>query len=329
MMPFGKYSLEIQACWEKAVILWLYICRLWVLCIVKRLRKQDRDSIMKYVNFHRQPSSQAMPIWKWSVELVLGFLLFVFLYGCGGVDALIPWPYAKIGVCLLSSVGMLVLFLSWTRLFEKRWRWEWVSRKNIRLLPQGFLLGASLFVILTAVLALARCYEASFHSPRWFSIIYWLFYFLYVACSEELIFRGILFRMIDERFGLWWALAVSALLFGFAHFFQPNATVWSSVAIAIEAGVLLGVAFKYSGSLWLPIGIHWAWNFTQGNVFGFSVSGSAKTASVFDPMVCGPELITGGAFGPEASVITVVLCSLLALFMLVRLGGKRNSQAAR
>ena len=98
---------------------------------------------------------------------------------------------------------------------------------------------------------------------------------------------------------------------------------------AIEAGVLLGVAFKYSGSLWLPIGIHWAWNFTQGNVFGFSVSGSAKTASVFDPTVCGPELITGGAFGPEASVITVVLCSLLALFMLVRLGGKRNSQAAR
>ena len=116
---------------------------------------------------------------------------------------------------------------------------------------------------------------------------------------------------------------------GFAHFFQPNATVWSSVAIAIEAGVLLGVAFKYSGSLWLPIGIHWAWNFTQGNVFGFSVSGSAKTASVFDPTVCGPELITVGAFGPEASVITVVLCSLLALLMLVRLGGKRNSQAAR
>lgn len=220
-------------------------------------------------------------------------------------------------------------FLSWTRLFEKRWRWECVSRKDIRLLPQGFLLGASLFVILTAVLALARCYEASFHSPGWLSIIYWLFYFLYVACSEELIFRGILFRMIDERFGLRWALAVSALLFGFAHFFQPNATVWSSVAIAIEAGVLLGVAFKYSGSLWLPIGIHWAWNFTQGNVFGFSVSGSAKTASVFDPTVCGPELITGGAFGPEASVITVVLCSLLALIMLVRLGGKRNSQAAR
>ena len=233
----------------KAVILWLCICRLWVLCIVKRLRKQDRDSIMEYVNFHRQPSSQAMPIWKWSVELVLGFLLFVVLYGCGGVDALIPWPYAKIGVCLLFSVGMLVLFLSWTRLFEKRWRWECVSRKDIRLLPQGFLLGASLFVILTAVLALARCYEASFHSPGWLSIIYWLFYFLYVACSEELIFRGILFRMIDERFGLWWALAVSALLFGFAHFFQPNATVWSSVAIAIEAGVLLGVAFKYSGSL--------------------------------------------------------------------------------
>ena len=66
-----------------------------------------------------------------------------------------------------------------------------------------------------------------------------------------------------DRFGLWGALGISALIFGFAHMINPSASIWSSVAIAIEAGVLLGAAYKYTNSLWFPIGIHWAWNFTR------------------------------------------------------------------
>lgn len=131
--------------------------------------------------------------------------------------------------------------------------------------------------------------------------------------------------MIDERFGTWWAIGVSALLFGFVHIFQPNASVWSSIAIAIEAGVLLGAAFKFSGSLWLPIGIHWAWNFTQGNVFGFSVSGTGKGESILNSMVNGPDLVTGGDFGPEASVVAVALGTLLSAIFIWQYQSKRRA----
>lgn len=131
--------------------------------------------------------------------------------------------------------------------------------------------------------------------------------------------------MIDERFGIWWALGVSALLFGFVHIFQPNASVWSSIAIAIEAGVLLGAAFKFSGSLWLPIGIHWAWNFTQGNVFGFSVSGTGKGESILNSMVNGPDLVTGGDFGPEASVVAVALGTLLSAIFIWQYQRRRQA----
>ena len=88
------------------------------------------------------------------------------------------------------------------------------------------------------------------------------------------------------------------------------------MAIAIEAGVLLGAAYKWSGTLWLPIGIHWAWNFTQGNIFGFAVSGNGAGESLIQATVEGPAWLTGGAFGAEASVITVIAGVLLSLFFL-------------
>jgi len=80
----------------------------------------------------------------------------------------------------------------------------------------------------------------------------------------------------------------------------------------VEAGLLLGAAYKYSGTLWLPIGIHWAWNFTQGNIFGFEVSGNDAGASFLKSTVSGPDWLTGGAFGAEASVIPVFLGLILS-----------------
>lgn len=113
---------------------------------------------------------------------------------------------------------------------------------------------------------------------------------------------------------MWLALIVSSLFFGIVHIFNPGASLWSSIAIAIEAGLLLGAAYQYSGSLWLPIGIHWAWNFTQGNVFGFAVSGGDSGDSFFVSSATGPELFTGGAFGPEASILAAMLGALISAF---------------
>ena len=143
-----------------------------------------------------------------------------------------------------------------------------------------------------------------------------LMLFLAVAVGEEIFCRGIIFRMIDERWNTRAALIVSALFFGFGHLSNDNATWWSSLAIAIEAGLLLAAAYKWSGTLWVPIGIHWAWNYVQGNVFGLAVSGINIGDGMLATSVNGPDIITGGAFGPEASIITVVLGALYTLVFL-------------
>ena len=134
---------------------------------------------------------------------------------------------------------------------------------------------------------------------------------------EELLFRGILFRHLEDFGGSWFALALTSGLFGVAHIFNPNATAFSSFAIAVEAGVLLGGAYMLTRSLWAPIGIHAAWNFTQGEVYDVPVSGIDGTGLV-EAKLSGPELLSGGSFGLEASVIALVIATAAGIWLVVR-----------
>lgn len=140
---------------------------------------------------------------------------------------------------------------------------------------------------------------------------------LIAGFMEELVFRGILFRWIEEFAGSWTALLLTSLFFGFAHASNPNATTFSSAAIAIEAGLLLGAAYMLTRSLWLPIGIHFGWNMTQGFVFDVPVSGIDVDGLVTAQM-SGPELLSGGAFGLEASLIAVVLATGTGVWLLMK-----------
>lgn len=264
----------------------------------------------------RQYKSDSLPLWKWILELILGVILFTVLYGIGIGFWGIPQPVAKDVAVLIVAVFILAIFRRWTRLFEKQWKWELLARNEGKNILCGVSIGFSFFVLLTGLLYVTGCYSIQYVSPNWSDIISNLCLFFLVACCEEVIFRGVIFRLIDDRFGLWWALGISALIFGFAHMFNPGASIWSSVAIVMEAGILLGAAYKYSNSLWLPIGIHWAWNFTQGNVFGFAVSGEDAGESIFTANIDGPDIITGGSFGPEASVIALLLGTIISAFFL-------------
>jgi membrane protease YdiL (CAAX protease family) len=128
------------------------------------------------------------------------------------------------------------------------------------------------------------------------------------AFLEEMLFRGILFRWVEELAGSWAALLITSALFGLAHILNPHATWFSSFAIAVEAGLLLGGAYMLSRSLWLPIGLHAAWNFTQGEIFGVPVSGGAVHGLV-KSRLAGPPLLSGGGFGLEASVIALLIAT--------------------
>jgi uncharacterized protein len=139
-----------------------------------------------------------------------------------------------------------------------------------------------------------------------------------VAVTEEILFRGVLFRLIQKWTGTAVALTVSGLLFGLLHLFNPGATLWGALAIAVEAGVLLGAAYTVTGSLWLPIGLHLGWNFAESGLFGATDSGSAFHGGLVVGQPHGPALISGGGFGPEASVFAIVVGVLASIWLLRR-----------
>jgi hypothetical protein len=138
---------------------------------------------------------------------------------------------------------------------------------------------------------------------------------IFAAFSEELMFRGILFRWIEEWGGSWMALLVTSAFFGAAHLFNPHASPIAAVGIAFEAGVMLGAAYMLTRSLWMPMGLHAAWNFAQGEIYDIPVSGTS-VHGMLAARLSGPPLLTGNGFGLEASLIAIVLATIFGLWML-------------
>jgi membrane protease YdiL (CAAX protease family) len=135
------------------------------------------------------------------------------------------------------------------------------------------------------------------------------------AVTEELMFRGLALQALERLWGSRAALAITALLFGALHLGNPAATAWSSLAIALEAGVLLGAAYLWRRNIWFVVGLHFAWNATVG-LLGIPVSGHAAPG-LLTAEVTGPALLTGGEFGIEASIVPVIVSVLLIVPMLV------------
>jgi membrane protease YdiL (CAAX protease family) len=149
------------------------------------------------------------------------------------------------------------------------------------------------------------------------------------AVFEELLLRGVLFRIVEDAHGTTMGLIVSAAVFGLLHGLNPGATLFSDAAIAIEAGLLLALAYAVTRNLWFPIGLHLGWNFTEGDLIGVPVSGGSATHSIFRAVLHGPDLLTGGAFGPEASAITIGVCLVLSLVfgaLVIRRSGWRAAR---
>jgi membrane protease YdiL (CAAX protease family) len=184
-------------------------------------------------------------------------------------------------------------------------------------LALGTLGAFALFSLIVGIAALAGAYFI----VGWGGMSNWLMLLLTAGVSagfvEELIFRGILFRWIEEFGGSWAALAITSALFGLAHIGNDNATWFSSTTIAIEAGVMLGGAYMLTRSLWLPIGLHFGWNVTQGLLWDVPVSGNDVDGLV-DARLTGDPLISGGAFGLEASVIALVVAGGFGVWLVKR-----------
>lgn len=186
-----------------------------------------------------------------------------------------------------------------------------------RQLGIGLLVGALLFSAVVAVAAALGVYRVTGWGYLAGVLPILIGSALVPAFAEEVLFRGILFRWIEDFAGTWAALAISSAFFGAAHLLNPGANWFSAVAIAIEAGLLLGGAYMLTRSLWMPIGLHAAWNFTQGGIFGVPISGHAS-AGLIRAELQGPAVLSGSGFGLEASVIAIVIASAAGVWLVKR-----------
>lgn len=180
----------------------------------------------------------------------------------------------------------------------------------------GLLLGFLVFALVVGVAAIADVYNIVGEGGTGALVTALIATAILPGFMEEVLFRGILFRWLEQFGGSWFALALTSALFGLGHIFNPGATALSSFAIALEAGVMLGGIYMLTRNLWAAIGLHAAWNFTQGWIFDVPVSGFDQQGMV-EARLSGPELLSGGAFGLEASIIAMVIATAVGAALVV------------
>ena len=253
--------------------------------------------------------------WK---EVGLGSLtLLAAILAVAGVQVLCrKYLPADLGPLMVAAT-FLVVYLAGARWIERRTATELAPRRALPEIAMGLVTGFVLFSVVMAVLWAIGVYHIVGKGDAK-GLAEAIALAVMAGFLEELLFRGILFRLSSRIVGTWGALLFTSAIFGLAHLGNKGATLSSGVAIMLEAGVLLGAAYALTQRLWFPIGLHMAWNFTEGSVYGMQVSGNTASTGLVHGTLTGPPLLTGGAFGPEASIVAVIVCFLLAMYLLYR-----------
>ena len=269
--------------------------------------------------------SSESPRWQRIVDyplmaMVIAVLLYILVIMVGGLVAKLLVPAVpgfsfEMKFDVIAIPLLLLLYELVIRRLGEHPRDDYRDPHALRNLGVGLAAGLLIFSVAVAIAAALGVYrvtgegdltglEAALIGPA-----------IFAAFSEELMFRGILFRWLEEWGGSWLALLVTSALFGCAHLLNPHASPIAAAGIAFEAGVMLGAAYMLTRSLWMPMGIHAAWNFAQGEIYDIPVSGTPVHGMVV-ARLNGPPLLTGNGFGLEASVIAIAVATLFGLWLL-------------
>ena len=275
-------------------------------------------------------SNTASPLWLRALQFPLTRLILlggpVFLLMAINNGFMIKFkdaPLLAIAITIAMATVALILYAGFARFVERRPVSEFSLSGAGREWGTGLLIGAGLYTVCILVLMALGLYRIEGLNP-WTFVIPAIAMALSSGMFEELIFRGILFRSVEDMFGSWISLAVSALVFGLVHLANPAGTITGAIYISIEAGLLLAAAYMLTRRLWLSIGFHMAWNYTQSAIFSGIVSGGRAEPGLIRSNIRGPEVLTGGSFGLESSAIAFTLCTatgIVLLIIAVRRGG--------
>lgn len=245
-----------------------------------------------------------------------GTVVVVAVVGSVGVGAAEQSWLLALVVGVVAAASVLLAYRWVVGRTEDRAVDETARVGALSAVTRGLAIGVAMFVLVIACLAAVGGYRVegwgSLTAAAGFAGVTAV-----AVVAEELVFRGILFRVLEERAGTWISLVVTGLVFGAVHLVNPEATAWGALAIAVQAGFMLAAAYAATRTLWLPIGLHFGWNFAAAGIFGTEVSGSGAPQGVLAGTTSGPVLLSGGTFGPEGSVFAVAAGAVLTAVFLV------------
>jgi membrane protease YdiL (CAAX protease family) len=240
---------------------------------------------------------------------LLGGILFVGMgISNGFMETYGHSTLTALALVLLMVVLALAVYWAFVRFVENRPVSELSTAGGGAEFAMGLLLGFGLYSVTILILFLLGYYRVEGLNP-WMAMLPFVPLAISSAFFEELIYRGVLFRVTEEYLGSWIALIATSAFFGARHLGNPDATLIGAIFVAIEAGILLAAAYMLTRRLWLSIGLHMSWNFAQAAVFSGTVSGVEMPQGLVQSVIAGPGLMTGGKFGVEASIIACLLCT--------------------
>jgi membrane protease YdiL (CAAX protease family) len=281
--------------------------------------------------------------WRVLLQLVLMFLISIFL---GGIFVLLFLRSASIsgGFGLIFGIAVTFLGIILSVYLARRWfdhrglldlglHWSPDALKDVGfgVLLTGFLMGIIYLIEWGAG-------WLKFNGFAWqsqplgqvlLSVLGMFFVFIVVGFQEELQSRGYQLQNLAEGLSQFWGVLISSVIFAFLHLSNPNFS-WTAIVGLSAAGIFLAYAYVRTRKLWLSIGLHIGWNFFEGTVFGFQVSGLTGIPRLIYQTVSGPSLITGQAFGPEAGLIIlpVVLLGIAVIYLYTRNRNLSSSEKA-
>jgi len=264
-------------------------------------------------------------------SLVISFLVNSFSPGNGIASIQEFFYHYFLYYELFSFVIILFLFMLWVKVIEKNALSSlgFVKRNWLKYLAWGILLSLLQMGVIALVYQVSGIGSFVLNELSLEPLLFILGLFpfwLLQGGTEEVATRGWLLTRIAAKTNLPLAIAISSSLFGILHMGNAGVTFLSILNIILD-GVLAGLLFIYTDSIWLVVAQHGTWNYVQGNLLGFQVSGTSADASIFSfTMGDGPDWLTGGAFGAEGSIITTLVL-LVSLVIVYRLGERKEKFA--
>jgi membrane protease YdiL (CAAX protease family) len=254
--------------------------------------------------------------------LLFGFVFLVLVQRVlrGGARGMPQGAWRLAVLYVLMNGGLLALAWLFLRALDRRgfralglWFYAGWGRESL----VGIGIGAGL--VTTVVLGMALTQVVSYEGMNpaagvWTGTLVSAGVLFLAAAFEEIVFRGYAFQRLVDSFGKLGAILILSALFGLGHLGNPSANPLST-ANTVLAGVLLSVAYLKTRALWMPTALHWTWNLMVGPIYSLPVSGAHIGPGLFVAEIGGPEWLSGGAYGPEGSVVLTVVCAAAIIWL--------------